>query len=74
MSKWSSRLDRLRELIGGRGCPECGAGGTGPVRFRSTAWGDPEPKPCATCGSEPFVFTLKLDNPNDLPTEWGEGA
>ncbi len=74
MSKWSSRLDRLRELVGGRECASCGAGGTGPVRFRSTAWGDPEPRACGTCGAEPYRFTLRLDSPHDLPTEWPEGA
>ncbi len=61
-----SRLDRLEDRIGGCGCPECGAGGTGPVRFQMHEHGDPEPKPCGTCGAEPFVFTLTLDNPNNI--------
>ncbi len=68
------RLDRLEAEIGGRGCPECGSGSEGPVTISFATWRDPKPEPCGTCGAEPFVFTLKLDNPNDLPTEWGEGA
>ncbi len=74
MSRWTSRLDRLESEIGGRGCPECGAGGQGPVEITFGPWRDPRPEPCSSCGSVPFTFTLKLDNPNDLPTEWGEGA
>ncbi len=68
MNRWSSRLDRLADRIGGRGCPKCGSGGTGPVRFRSTDWGDSEPEACATCGVEPYRFTLKLDSPNNAGT------
>ncbi len=66
MSKWSSRLDRLRELIGGGACPACGAGGQGPVRFRMHEQGDPEPRACELCGAEALVFTLTLDNPNNI--------
>ncbi len=68
MSRWDTRLDRLEDQIGGEKCPECGSGSEGPVRFRSTAWGDPEPKACETCGAEPYVFSLTLDNPNDAGT------
>ncbi len=70
----SKRLDKVEDRIGGRGCPSCGAGGGGPVTFRMHQEGDPEARACELCGSEPYRFTLKLDNPNDLPTEWGEGA
>ncbi len=73
MSRWTSRLDRLEAEIGGRGCPECGSGSDAPVVITSTAWGDPEPEPCGTCGAEPLVFTLTLDSPNNAGTsEIGE--
>ncbi len=68
----SKRLDRLESEIGGRGCSECGAGGPGPVRFRMQEHGDPQPEPCGTCGTcgaEPYVFTLRLDNPNEAGAE-----
>ncbi len=65
----SKRLDRLEDQIGGEKCPECGSGGTGPVRFRMHGQGDPPPQPCGTCGEEPFVFTLRLDNPNEAGAE-----
>ncbi len=65
----SKRLDRLESATGGGECPSCGSGGTGPVRFRSTAWGDPEPKACEVCGAEPYRFTLRLDNPNEAGAE-----
>ncbi len=69
MSRWDTRLDRLADRIGGGdGCPGCGRGSEGPVVVTSTAWGDPKPEPCGTCGAEPFTFTLKLDNPNDVGT------
>lgn len=74
MSRWASRLDRLRELIGEGACPACGAGGSGLLRFRMFEEGAPEPAPCAACGSVPLVFSLKLDHPHDLPTESDEGA
>ncbi len=66
MSRWTSRLDKLRELIGGRdGCPECGRGSDGPVVVTSTAWGDPKPEPCQVCGAEALVVTFGPGKPND---------
>ncbi len=64
-----SRLDRLEDRLGGGACPECGSGSEGPVTIRSTAWGDPEPRPCPSCGAEPHHFTLTLDSPNDAGAE-----
>ncbi len=61
MGRWSSRLDRIEDRVGGGACPECGAGGQGPRRITMQQPGDPEPRPCGTCGTEPVVFTIAVE-------------
>lgn len=58
------RVERLEAglvEVGTSGCPDCGAGGSGPVTFRILGVNEPVPSEgCAACGARPFVFTLKL--------------
>ena len=71
MALMEGRLRRLEEDMGGGACPECGAGGSGPVRRFEVhdqedckvcggpcrgAW-----TPCPTCGAAPVVINVVVE-------------
>lgn len=79
------RVERLEgNLEGGPVCPECGGGGSGPVRFVvhsryedecPTCGGpcqDTGPDACPGCGRT-LRFTLDFDSPGGLEAEAGRG-
>jgi len=70
MALMEGRLRRLEEDMGGGACPECGAGGTGPVRRFEvhdeqvcTVCGGPCRRacpPCPTCGVPPTIISIEV--------------